>query len=111
MPEHITELLADRDLETLADLLADNPDVFAKLADAVTEKVGEKIYDQGWNTDGIEKRLDKIEAKLTDHERRFDVLARNFQTLGEKLDGIERRTSQRLDRIDDHLSINTRRAS
>ena len=74
MPDHSTETLSDHDLSTLAVLMADDPKFAAKLADMIAEKVGEKLFDGGFNVAGIEIRLDKIDRKLSDHDGRFDTI-------------------------------------
>ena len=73
-----TESLSDHDREALAVLMADNPEFAAKLADAVAEKVGEKLGEKlvqiGWIMADVEKRLEKIDDKLEEHDRRLDTL-------------------------------------
>ena len=91
--------------------MADNPEFAAKLADALAERLGNKLRDAGFDLSGIEQSLDTIQDTLKNHDRRFDTLDHNFETLGEKLqlhDG-EFRKGQRSSRqkIDGHLGINT----
>ena len=84
MPDHSTETLSDHDLSTLAVLMADDPKFAAKLADMIAEKVGEKLFDGGFNVAGIEIRLDKIDRKLSDHDGRFDTIDQNIQRSSRK---------------------------
>ena len=90
--------------------MADNPEVWNKLADAIAEKVGDRLYERGWSTAGIEERLDKIDAKLKDHDRRFDNLDHAISDLRGRHEihaGEFRKVNKRLDSIDGHLGINT----
>ena len=110
MLNHTTETLGEHDLEALAALMADNPEFAAKLADAIAEKLGEKLYGRGWNIAGIEEKLDKVLAKLDDHDNRFDRLDTSIADLRAKDDLIDRevrKVNNRLDSIDGHLGINT----
>ena len=106
MPNHTTEALSERDIAKLAAMMADNIDVFDRLADAVAEKLGEKLYARGWDTAGIDDKLDTILAKLNEHDRRFDTVDRQFETIennlqafSEKQGMFERKTERTLKRI------------
>lgn len=94
MSSFSTESLSDHDREALAVLMADNPEFAAKLADAVAEKVGEKLGEKlvqiGWIMVDVEKRLEKIDDKLEEHDRRLDTLAHNFEMFGQKQDLFSR---------------------
>ena len=103
MPNHSTEQISEHDLDALADLMADDPDIFEKLADAVATRLDIRL-------DNLENGQKNIRSTLKDHDLRFDVLGRNFKTLCEKIDGSEKRIGNRLTRIENNLGISTRRA-
>ena len=110
MTYSITEPLSEYDLEALAEIMADNPEVWNKLADAIADKVGDRLYERGWSISGIEERLDKIDSKLTDHDSRFDTLESKFQSFGERQEEFSRvlgKVSGRLNTIDGRLGITT----
>ena len=79
--------------------VAENPDVFDKLA----EKLGEKLYDRAWDVSGINEKLDTVLAKLTDHDSRFDNIDTDIRDLRQRFE----RADKRLDNIDRHLGINS----
>ena len=109
MENHTIEAISDAELERLAVIMANNPEALDRLATKLAEKVGDKIFDAGFDLTGINESLARIESKLESHDRRFDTIDHNFHMLGEKVDLTNREMRKVNDRIDStsHLGINT----
>ena len=98
MANHTTETLSERNLEALAVLMADNPDVWNKLAEKIAEKVGDRLYERGWSTAGIERRLDKIDGKVSDLQDGMKTLTHNVRTYAERQETLARDSEKRIER-------------
>ena len=108
MSNHTT--LSEGDIKKLAEMMANDPKVLDRLATKLAEKVGDKLFEAGFDLTGINEALARIESKLEQHDRRFDTLDHSIQDLRAKNqlhDGEFRKIHDRFDAIDDHLGINT----
>ena len=94
--------------------MADNPEVWNNLADAISERVGEKLFDRGFSRNGDIAEL-KGQFKALDHkfdrmEKSIDIILNRVQTYETTIDvsirkigkGLEKRV---LEAIDRHLGV------
>ena len=118
LKKYSTETIVDHDLEALADLMAENHEFAAKLADAIAKKLDEKFgFRQGEMNAGFEalsKKVDTVSSKIDtvseNIDRQFDPLNHNFEMLGQRhtlFEGDLRKVNDRLDDIAGHLGIST----
>ena len=104
MPDDST--LSDEEIERLAVIMAKDPEALDRLATKLAEKVGDKLFEAGFDLTGINEALARIESKL----EQLDTINHNIQDLRarhELHDREFRKVNGRLDSIDRHLGITT----
>lgn len=76
--------LTDQELRRLAALLTDNHEAWNKLADAIAERVGNRFFQRGWSTEGIEEHLNRIDGTLNRQGELLATMHRSIQDLRER---------------------------
>ena len=110
--------LTASDLKVVAELMAKDPEFAKELVEAISEKLDDKFgFRQGEMATGFEalsKKLDAVSLKIDtvaeNIDSGFNTIDHNFEMLGQRqrlFEGELRKVNDRLDSIDDHLSINT----
>ena len=114
MAYSITEPLSEHDLEALAELMADNPELADRVANIIATKLDEKFgFRQGEMTAGFEDLKEgqkAIMAKLADHGELLNTMHHNIQDLRSKHDLHGRHLDKidgRLGKIYGHLGLTT----
>ena len=90
MLDYNADDLSDQEIQTAADMMAENPELANKLG-AILEKIA---FNQGWVRDTLEehsKKFDHLSAKIDAMSESITNIDRNFGVFGEKLDRVEKR--------------------
>lgn len=107
---HDSTTLSDEHIERLADIMANDPTALDRLATKLAEKVGDRLFQAGFDLTGVNEKLDQVIDTQRQQGELLNTMHGNIQNLRGRVDLTNRevrKVNNRIDSIDAHLGINT----